>query len=69
MRVEVESSNIEYIEYYAPKAELTVGFLNGSQYVYFDVPQETFDNFVAASSKGRFLNQEVKNVYYYEKVM
>ena len=64
----VHSSNINQIGYDADQMELHVIFNDGSLYVYADVPAEIFDQLQIAPSKGRYLNQEVKGVYSYDKL-
>ncbi len=63
----VDSSNIEAIGYDAGAQELHVQFLNGGYYVYQNVPRNVFDELMNASSKGSFLNREVKGVYQFTK--
>lgn len=63
----VDSSNVEQVGYQEDQMELHVVFRDGSHYVYQEVPAEIFDQLLVASSKGSFLNREVKNVYNYVK--
>ena len=63
----VDSSNIEAIGYDETSRELHVQFLSGNKYVYDDVPSELFDAFMAAPSKGSFLNREIKEVFQYAR--
>ena len=63
----VDSSNVEAIGYDDDTQELHVQFLSGGNYIYHGVPRETFDGLMNASSKGSFLNREVKNVYQFTK--
>ena len=63
----VDSSNIEAIGYDETSQELHVQFLSGNKYVYYDVPSELFDAFMAAPSKGSFLNREIKEVFRYAR--
>ena len=63
----VDSSNIEAIGYDETSQELHVQFLSGGKYVYYDVPRELFDAFMAAPSKGSFLNREIKEVFRYAR--
>ena len=63
----VDSSNIESIGYDEDAQELHVQFLSTGLYVYSGVPREVFDGFMNASSKGSFLNREIKAVYHFEK--
>ena len=64
----VDSSNVEAIGYDGGKQELHVNFLSSGSYVYFDVPEAVFVEFLQAPSKGRYLNDYIKGVYSYEKL-
>lgn len=60
-RVPVESTNIESIALDAEAGHLEVQFRNGAAYRYFpNFGQQEFDAFLAAPSKGNFLNQVIK---------
>lgn len=59
----VDSSNIEAIGYDPSTKELHVQFLKSGLYVYPDVPQEVFDEFLNADSKGSYFNRNIKPVY------
>jgi hypothetical protein len=63
----VDSSNVEAIGYEDTGMELHVQFLGGGLYVYHDVPREVYDDFMAAPSKGSFLNRVIKGVYQFTK--
>ena len=63
----VDSSNIEAIGYDAATQDLYVQFLSGSTYIYHGVPQEIYENLMAAPSHGSYLNREIKNVFEYTK--
>ena len=64
----VQSSNVECVGYDPEFMELHVRFLSSAiTYVYLNVPQQVFDEMMAAPSKGIYLNQCVKNVYPFEK--
>lgn len=65
--VYVDSSNVEAVGYDDTAQELHVQFLNSARYIYYDVPQSIFDDLLHSSSKGSFLNREVKGVYRYTK--
>lgn len=47
---------------------LTIIFNTGAIYAYYDVPKEVYDELLAAPSAGRYLNENVKGVYEYERV-
>ena len=62
----VDSSNIESIGYDPETRELYVSFVNtGRTYVYYNVDQWIFDEFIQADSKGAYLNQNIKGIYEY----
>jgi hypothetical protein len=61
----VDSSNIESIGY--EDGELHIQFTSGGYYVYHGVPRHVYDDLMNASSKGSFLNREIKNVYQFTK--
>ncbi len=62
-----ESSNIARIGYDESSQILTVEFINSGTYNYFDVPEATFEQMKAASSKGQYLAQNIKGVYRYAR--
>ena len=64
-RVWVDSSSIASIGYEAPTRELELEFReSGDVYRYFDVPGEEYAAFMAAESKGTYLNQVFKTREY-----
>jgi hypothetical protein len=58
------SSRIVQFGYDAEAAVVYVRFTDGTPWCYRGVPQETWEEFVRAPSKGRFIN-EVLNHYDY----
>lgn len=56
----VGSSNIEKIEYNEEERELCVTFKGGSVYAYADVPAYKATELEEASSKGSYINQNIK---------
>ena len=63
----VDSSNVEAIGYDSDNLELHVQFINSGLYVYYNVDEWIFDEFMQADSKGRYLNENIKGRYEYEK--
>ena len=61
------SSVIKKYSYKPEQQILTIVYVSGAVYDYLDVPQEIFDDFRAAFSKGTFLNKEIKPNFKYEK--
>ncbi|MBD8018454.1 KTSC domain-containing protein [Kaistella pullorum] len=54
--------------FYKPELEiLRIIYVSGAVYDYLDVPQEVFEEFRAAFSKGTYLNKIIKPKYRYEK--
>ena len=64
----VNSSNIRSIGYDRLSAILEVEFESGSIYQYFGVPEYLYDLLMASSSKGQFLNDNIKFSYRYQKI-
>ena len=44
---------------------LTISFLNGSEYEYFDVPKAVYIKLINADSPGRFARRHIYNSYVY----
>jgi hypothetical protein len=63
----VDSSNIEAVGYDDDSQDLHVQFLSGGSYVYHAVPRYVYDGLMSASSKGSYLNREIKPVYQFTK--
>lgn len=63
-----ESSNVSEIRYESSSSTLEVVFHNGGTYQYFDVPENIWEAFKYADSKGQFLAQNIKGHYRYAKV-
>lgn len=70
----VESSQIEAIGHTPNANVLFIKFhprgtvTEGPVYAYFDFSEEKFQDFLKAESKGRFLNQEIRDKYKYQKL-
>ncbi len=47
---------------------LTITYISGAVYNYLRVPKSVYDEFKAATSKGQFVNFQIKPNYIYEKV-
>jgi hypothetical protein len=60
-RIRVSSTSIASIGYRRARQELEIEFLaSGEVYRYFDVPADEYAAFMAAESKGTYLNQVFK---------
>ena len=62
------STVIKTIDYNAATATLTIRFVSGSLYEYYDVPQEVYDAFKAFREKGVFYNEHIKGKYRFARV-
>ena len=54
---DVVSSFIAQVSYVPDDMEMTVTFLNGSDYTYTNVDRETFDDIRLSASVGKALNE------------
>ncbi len=63
--IPVASSNIEAIGYEASKRWLDIRFNSGGLYRYFEVPAYEHQQLMAASSKGSYHAQNIKERYEY----
>lgn len=66
-RIPVTSSNIRSVGYDQQSAVLEVEFTSGDVYQYFNVPEHLYRGLMSASSKGQFLNDNIKYGYRYQK--
>lgn len=65
----VDSSNVEAIGYDPDTQQLHVRFVkSGETYVYYDVEEWAFQEFMQADSKGTYLNNQIKERFQYSKL-
>jgi hypothetical protein len=62
-----KSSLIARYGYDPKKLEMAVDFHNGGVYLYKGVVQQRFEEFIRASSKGKFFLSNIKGKYETEK--
>jgi len=62
-RILVQSSNIRSVGHDANSSTLEIEFNSGSVYQYLNVPESEYKNLMSASSKGRYLNRNIKGSY------
>lgn len=60
--IEIESSVIASVEYFADDQVLEITFLSGNKYAYYGISKGMFENFLAAESKGTFYNVKIKGL-------
>lgn len=65
---QVESTNVLGVGYEIGTCTLLVDFLNGSRYIYSDVPPDVADGLVNADSVGKYLAKHVKGKYDYQRI-
>ncbi len=61
------SSFIRLYFYDAKRAELTIVFQTGRQYIYSEVPPEVYQRMQQAESLGEYFNANVKDHYPFRK--
>lgn len=65
----IESSSVDAVGYDPDSGKLYVRFVgSGRAYVYYGVPASVHDAFMAAGSKGRFVNAHIKGSYEYRRL-
>jgi hypothetical protein len=65
----LDSSSLFGVMYDADSKGLFVCFRDsGDIYLYYGLPQEVYNELMAAESKGAYLNQQIKGKYDYKKV-
>lgn len=64
----VTSSNVRSIGYDATSSTLEVEFQNAFVYQYYNVPVHVYEALMASSSKGQFINSQIKNMYAFSRV-
>ena len=64
----VDSSNIEAIGYCCETQKLYVRFLGNREYVYYDVDDNVFGEFLRADSKGKYLHRHIRDRYAYNEL-
>lgn len=62
------SSVVAAVRYDEKTSKLRIVFRSGSIYDYLKVPVEAYNEMMKASSKGEFLNKEIKPNYQFEKI-
>jgi hypothetical protein len=67
-RETVSSSGIASTGYDPSSETLEIEFKSGTIYQYYDVEKYVYDQLMAAPSKGRFLNYEIKDAFPYSRV-
>ena len=64
----VKSSNIKAAGYDINENVLEVEFRGGKVYQYLGVPEQEYNDFMGAESKGRHLHEKIKGKYAHRKM-
>jgi non-ribosomal peptide synthetase component F len=67
-RTPVNSSNLRSVGYTSNTRILEIEFNTGTVYEYYDVPENIYQQLMAASSHGKFFHAYIKNVYNYKQL-
>jgi KTSC domain len=62
------SSVVTHIQYSAATSTLRIRFVSGLLYEYKNVPEKVFRAMKNASSKGTYLNRNIKGRYEFERI-
>ena len=63
----VDSSNVEAIGYDAEQRELHVAFIKSGTYIYLEVDEWVFQEFLQADSKGKYHHANIKDRYEFRR--
>jgi len=64
----VQSSNIDLVEYYPDYLKMGVVFTTGHKYMYNNVTEEVYKDFLESPSKGQYFNKFIRSLYECEKI-
>lgn len=67
-RTPVDSTTMRSVGYDAGSRILEIEFASGTVYQYLGVPEEKYERLLAAESKGRYFNSEIRDSYPYVQV-
>jgi hypothetical protein len=59
----VPSTVIDRFDYDAATHTLTIRFVSGREYDYFDVPPRVHRDLKSRTSKGRYFNKRIRNAF------
>lgn len=67
-RHHVASSSLRSVAYAEASRLLEIEFTTGAIYRYLDVPHQAYDALLAAASKGRHFNREIRDRFNYTRL-
>ena len=62
------SSVIAHMDYNTETQTLRVTYVSGNVYDYKQVPKKVYQHLKAAPSKGKYLNEQIKGHFEFEKI-
>jgi hypothetical protein len=68
-RTPVSSSNLASVGFDTLSGTLEVEFHSGTVYRYFQVPRYMFDGLMAASSKGSYFAENIRDGFQFQRVI
>lgn len=63
----LESTNLKQADFDPMMNTLTIGFVNGTIYEYYGVPEKVFQSLSEAKSPGKFFLSEIKDKFDFAK--
>ena len=67
-RKPVDSTTMRSVGYQAESRILEIEFDSGRVYQYLEVPAKIYEQLLRAESKGRYFNDEIREIYPYVQV-
>lgn len=61
LEADVVSTAIRHVRYNTIERILTITFIQGADYDYYDVPEEEYYNLIKAPSIGKYFNKYIKS--------
>jgi hypothetical protein len=68
VKYSMPSTVINHFNYNTESAVLRVTFVSGIVYEYKAVPKKVYEKMKASASKGKFLNENIKGKFLFEKI-
>jgi hypothetical protein len=66
--IPMPSTVIKSFEYDASSGTLTIRFVSGSVYAYYEVAENVYEEFRQFREKGIFYNQQIKGKFRFERI-
>ena len=68
MMIDVDSSMLMSVGYDSTSQTLRTVFNSGKTYDYFEVSQKVYEQLMSSESKGRYMRDEIIDMYSYQEV-